>query len=104
VAAATDPHGEPVSVQNMRGWLLAAASRLTHLTPPYRRRPGYTSVPLEWQGALSRSAARLGPAPVSAATRQLQLTVAARGAALLIAEFARRRIARGADWARIIGA
>ena len=48
---------------------------------------------------------RLGRAlqPVSAATWQQQFTVDAMGAALLIAEFARRHIARGADWGRIIG-
>jgi 3-oxoacyl-[acyl-carrier protein] reductase len=51
------------------------------------------------------SADRLGRSlrPVSAATWQQQFTVDAMAAALLIAEFARRHIARGADWGRIIG-
>ncbi len=48
---------------------------------------------------------RLGRAlqPVSAATWRQQFTVDAMAAALLIAEFARRHITRGADWGRIIG-
>jgi 3-oxoacyl-[acyl-carrier protein] reductase len=48
---------------------------------------------------------RLGRAlqPVSVATWQQQFSVYAMGAALLIAEFARRHIARGADWGRIVG-
>jgi 3-oxoacyl-[acyl-carrier protein] reductase len=41
--------------------------------------------------------------PVSAATWQQQFTVDAMAAALLIAEFARRHLARGAGWGRIIG-
>jgi 3-oxoacyl-[acyl-carrier protein] reductase len=41
--------------------------------------------------------------PVSAATWRQQFTVDAMAAALLIGEFARRHIARGADWGRIIG-
>ena len=41
--------------------------------------------------------------PVTAATWTRQFTVDAMGAALLIAEFARRHIARRADWGRIIG-
>jgi 3-oxoacyl-[acyl-carrier protein] reductase len=41
--------------------------------------------------------------PVTAATWNRQFTVDAMGAALMIAEFARRHIARGADWGRIIG-
>ncbi len=41
--------------------------------------------------------------PVSAATWHQQFTVNAMAAALLISEFARRHIARGADWGRIIG-
>lgn len=41
--------------------------------------------------------------PVSAAGWQQQFTVDAMAPALLIAEFARRHIARGADWGRIIG-
>ena len=41
--------------------------------------------------------------PVSAATWQQQFTVDAMAAALLIAEFAWRHIARGAGWGRIIG-
>jgi 3-oxoacyl-[acyl-carrier protein] reductase len=41
--------------------------------------------------------------PVSAATWRQQFTVDAMAAALLISEFARRHIARGADWGRIIG-
>jgi 3-oxoacyl-[acyl-carrier protein] reductase len=40
---------------------------------------------------------------VSAATIDQQFAVDARGSALLIAEFARRHIARGAEWGRIIG-
>lgn len=41
--------------------------------------------------------------PVSAAAWRQQFTVDAMAAALLISEFARRHIARGADWGRIIG-
>jgi 3-oxoacyl-[acyl-carrier protein] reductase len=41
--------------------------------------------------------------PVTAATWSQQFTVDAMGAALMIGEFARRHIARGADWGRIIG-
>jgi 3-oxoacyl-[acyl-carrier protein] reductase len=41
--------------------------------------------------------------PVSAQSWQKQFAVDAMAAALLIAEFARRHIARGADWGRIIG-
>jgi 3-oxoacyl-[acyl-carrier protein] reductase len=41
--------------------------------------------------------------PVTAATWQQQFTVDARAAALLISEFARRHIARGAGWGRIVG-
>ncbi len=41
--------------------------------------------------------------PVSAATWEQQFRVDAMGAALLIGEFARRHIARRADWGRIIG-
>jgi len=41
--------------------------------------------------------------PVSAATWRQQFAVDAMAAALLIGEFARRHIARGADWGRIIG-
>jgi 3-oxoacyl-[acyl-carrier protein] reductase len=41
--------------------------------------------------------------PVSARTWRQQFTVDAMAAALLIAEFARRHIARGAQWGRIIG-
>jgi 3-oxoacyl-[acyl-carrier protein] reductase len=41
--------------------------------------------------------------PVSAATFDQQFGVDARAAALLIAELARRHLARGADWGRIVG-
>jgi 3-oxoacyl-[acyl-carrier protein] reductase len=41
--------------------------------------------------------------PVTAASWGQQFTVDAMAAALLIAEFTRRHIARGADWGRIIG-
>ena len=41
--------------------------------------------------------------PVTAQTWRQQFTVDAMAAALLIAEFARRHIARGAQWGRIIG-
>lgn len=41
--------------------------------------------------------------PVSAKTWEQQFKVDAMGAALLIGEFARRHIARGGDWGRIIG-
>jgi 3-oxoacyl-[acyl-carrier protein] reductase len=41
--------------------------------------------------------------PVTSATWTQQFTVDAMGAALLISEFARRHIARQADWGRIIG-
>ena len=41
--------------------------------------------------------------PVSEATWRQQFGVDAMGPALLISEFARRHIARGADWGRIIG-
>jgi 3-oxoacyl-[acyl-carrier protein] reductase len=44
-----------------------------------------------------------GLQPVSAATGRQQFTVDAMAAALLIAEFARRHVVRGADWGRIIG-
>jgi 3-oxoacyl-[acyl-carrier protein] reductase len=51
------------------------------------------------------SADRLGRSlqPVTATTWTQQFTVDAMGAALLISEFARRHIARQADWGRIIG-
>lgn len=41
--------------------------------------------------------------PVTAASWRQQFTVDVMGAALMIREFARRHIARGADWGRIIG-
>jgi 3-oxoacyl-[acyl-carrier protein] reductase len=41
--------------------------------------------------------------PVTAATWRQQFTVDTMAAALLIAEFARRHVARGATWGRIIG-
>ncbi len=41
--------------------------------------------------------------PVTAATWTRQFAVDAMGAALMISEFARRHIERGADWGRIIG-
>src|SRR5260370_2310452 len=41
--------------------------------------------------------------PVTAATWRQQFAVDAMGAALMISEFARRHIARGGDWGRIIG-
>lgn len=41
--------------------------------------------------------------PVTAETFDQQFAVDARGAALLIAEFARRHIERGANWGRIVG-
>jgi 3-oxoacyl-[acyl-carrier protein] reductase len=41
--------------------------------------------------------------PVTAGTWQQQFTVDAMAAALLIGEFARRHVARGATWGRIIG-
>jgi 3-oxoacyl-[acyl-carrier protein] reductase len=41
--------------------------------------------------------------PVSATTWDQQFKVDAMAAALMIGEFARRHIARGADWGRIIG-
>ena len=40
--------------------------------------------------------------PVTAATFESQFAVDARSTALLIAEFSRRHIARGADWGRIV--
>ena len=51
------------------------------------------------------AADRLGRSlqPVTAQTWTRQFTVDAMAAALLIAEFARRHIARGGDWGRIIG-
>ncbi len=51
------------------------------------------------------SADRIGRAlpPVTEASWRQQFGVDAMGAALLIAEFARRHIARGATWGRIIG-
>jgi 3-oxoacyl-[acyl-carrier protein] reductase len=51
------------------------------------------------------AADRLGRSlqPVTAASWGQQFTVDVMAAALLIAEFARRHIARGADWGRIIG-
>jgi len=55
--------------------------------------------------AASSSADRLGRAlaPVSAEGWRQQFGVDALGAALLIAEFARRHIARGGTWGRIVG-
>jgi 3-oxoacyl-[acyl-carrier protein] reductase len=52
-----------------------------------------------------READRLGRAlaPVTPASIDANLTVDARAAALLIAEFARRHVARGASWGRIVG-
>jgi 3-oxoacyl-[acyl-carrier protein] reductase len=41
--------------------------------------------------------------PVTAETFAPQFEVDARGSALLIAEFARRHVARGGDWGRIVG-
>src|SRR5579859_4150769 len=41
--------------------------------------------------------------PVSAATATQLLEVDARGSGLMIAEFARRHVARGATWGRIVG-
>ncbi|MDQ6674696.1 MAG: SDR family oxidoreductase [Chloroflexota bacterium] len=41
--------------------------------------------------------------PVSAASATQLLEVDARGSALMIAEFARRHVARGATWGRIVG-
>jgi 3-oxoacyl-[acyl-carrier protein] reductase len=41
--------------------------------------------------------------PVSAGTWEQQFRVDAMGAALMISEFARRHIARSADWGRIVG-
>ena len=41
--------------------------------------------------------------PLSASTATQMLEVDARGSALMIAEFARRHVARGADWGRIVG-
>jgi 3-oxoacyl-[acyl-carrier protein] reductase len=51
------------------------------------------------------TADRLGRSlqPVTATTWTRQFTVDAMGAALMISEFARRHIARQADWGRIIG-
>jgi len=51
------------------------------------------------------AADRLGRSlqPVTAATWTRQFTVDGMGAALMISEFARRHIARRADWGRIIG-
>jgi 3-oxoacyl-[acyl-carrier protein] reductase len=51
------------------------------------------------------AADRLGRSlrPVTAASWQHQFAVDAMAAALMIAEFARRHIARGAEWGRIIG-
>jgi 3-oxoacyl-[acyl-carrier protein] reductase len=53
----------------------------------------------------SSGADRLGRSlqPVTAATWTQQFAVDAMGAALMISEFARRHIARRADWGRIIG-
>jgi hypothetical protein len=38
VAAATDPHGEPISVENMRGWLLAEGLVMVKYTSENRGR------------------------------------------------------------------
>jgi 3-oxoacyl-[acyl-carrier protein] reductase len=53
----------------------------------------------------AKAADRLGRSlqPVTATTWTRQFTVDAMGAALMISEFARRHIARQADWGRIIG-
>jgi len=48
-----------------------------------------------------RLGCRLEPLSVASATQLLE--VDARGSALMIAEFARRHVARGAGWGRIIG-
>jgi hypothetical protein len=55
VAAATDPHGEPISVENMRGWLLAEGLVMVKYTSENRgRRSNRTSLwrriaPGRWQ-------------------------------------------------------
>src|SRR5258706_6431016 len=51
------------------------------------------------------SAARLGrsPRPVTQASWAQQFRIDAMAPALMIAEFARRHVARGADWGRIVG-
>jgi 3-oxoacyl-[acyl-carrier protein] reductase len=53
----------------------------------------------------ARGTDRLGRSlnPVSAGTWRQQFAVDAMAASLLIAEFARRHVTRGADWGRIIG-
>lgn len=50
-----------------------------------------------------RDARGFALAPVSADTHDRQFAVDARGGALLIAEFARRHVERGAAWGRIVG-
>ncbi len=57
-----------------------------------------TAAALARRGRLGRSLR-----PVTAATWGQQFTVDAMAAALMIGEFARRHIARGAGWGRIIG-
>jgi hypothetical protein len=55
VAAATDPHGEPISVENMRGWLLAEGLAMVKYTSEnHGRRSNRTSLwrciaPGQWQ-------------------------------------------------------
>jgi 3-oxoacyl-[acyl-carrier protein] reductase len=86
-----------ILVNNASGWLAdtfaaTPANRLGRPTPADQLgRPA--------------SADRLGRSlqPVTATTWTRQFTVDAMGAALMISEFARRHIARQADWGRIIG-
>jgi len=55
VAAATNPHGEPISVENMRGWLLAEGLVMVKYTSEsHSRRSNRTSLwrriaPGHWQ-------------------------------------------------------
>src|ERR1700716_3562363 len=58
---------------------------------------GYLSL----AGARDRLGRRLRPVPATSADQVWQ--VDGRGSALMIAEFSRRHVARGADWGRIIG-
>jgi 3-oxoacyl-[acyl-carrier protein] reductase len=54
-------------------------------------------------GELERDARGFGLARVSPETHDQQFSVDARGGALMISEFARRHLARGAGWGRIVG-
>jgi 3-oxoacyl-[acyl-carrier protein] reductase len=79
-----------ILINNATGWIADSFNAPAPADPDSRAAP---------------AADRLGRTlnPVTAATWRQQFGVDAMGAALLIAEFARRHIARSATWGRIIG-